>query len=102
MTFEELAIRTEGLSNEFYLQCFISGLKEAIKAHVNMHHSTTWLHACKLSRETKTILQASSLKAQFTTHPRPWATLSPTKTLKVKKVGIILRMEIYFVMSNPW
>jgi hypothetical protein len=42
-TFEQLSIRTEGLSDEFYLECFINGLKEAIKAHVNMHHPTTWL-----------------------------------------------------------
>jgi hypothetical protein len=75
MTFEQLAICTEGLSDEFYLECFISGLKEAIKAHVNMHHPTTWLQACQLAREAETILQAPSLKAPFTTHPRPGATL---------------------------
>jgi hypothetical protein len=40
---EQLAIRTEGLSDEFYLQCFISGLKEEICAHVCMHHPITWL-----------------------------------------------------------
>jgi hypothetical protein len=39
-TFEQLAIRTEGLSDEFHLECFISGLKDAIKAHVSMHHPT--------------------------------------------------------------
>ena len=33
-TFEQLAIRTDGLGDEFYLECFISGLKEAIQAHV--------------------------------------------------------------------
>jgi hypothetical protein len=51
MAFEQLAIYTEGLSDEFYLECFISGIKEAIKAHVNMHHPTIWLQACQLSRE---------------------------------------------------
>jgi hypothetical protein len=49
MTFEQLAIRTEGLSDEFYLECFLSGLKDAIKAHVSMHHPTTWLQACQLA-----------------------------------------------------
>jgi hypothetical protein len=43
MTFEQLAIRTEGLSDEFYLECFISGLKEAIRAHVSKRDPTTWL-----------------------------------------------------------
>jgi hypothetical protein len=56
MTFEQLAIRTEGLFDEFYLECFISGLKEAIKAHVNMDHPIIWLQACQLSREAETIL----------------------------------------------
>ena len=42
--FEQLAIRTECLSDEFYLECFISGLKEEICAHVCMHHHITWLH----------------------------------------------------------
>ena len=42
-TFETLAIKTDSLGDDFYLECFISGLKEAIEAHVRMHHSTTWL-----------------------------------------------------------
>jgi hypothetical protein len=46
MKFEQLAIWTKGLSDEFYLECFISGLKEAIRDHVSMHHPTTQLQAC--------------------------------------------------------
>jgi hypothetical protein len=64
-TFEQLDIITEGLSNEFYLECFISGLKEAIKAHVSMHHPTTWLQACRLAKEEKAILQEPSLKGSI-------------------------------------
>jgi hypothetical protein len=56
MTFEQLAIQTEGLSDAFYLECFISGLKESIQAHVSMHHPTTWLQACQLALEAETIL----------------------------------------------
>jgi hypothetical protein len=50
-SFEHLAIKTEGLSDEFYLECFMSGLKKSIRAHVSMHHPTTLLHACRLARE---------------------------------------------------
>ena len=32
--FETLAFRTMGLQDDFYMECFISGLKEAIQAHV--------------------------------------------------------------------
>ena len=82
-TFEQLTIRTKGFSDELYLKCFISGLKEAIKAHVNMHHPTTWLQACQLVREVDTILQAPSLKDPFTNRPHPRDTLALTQTLKV-------------------
>ena len=32
--FEQLAIKTNKLGDEFYLECFISGLNETIQAHV--------------------------------------------------------------------
>jgi hypothetical protein len=86
-TFEQLAIQTEGLSDEFYLECFISGLKEAIRAHVSMHHPTTWLQACQLALEAETILQAPPLKDTFPNHPHPRANPTPTQTLKVQKVS---------------
>jgi hypothetical protein len=41
MTFEQLDIDIEGLSNAFYLEFFIIGLKESIWVHVSMHHPTT-------------------------------------------------------------
>jgi hypothetical protein len=83
--FEQLAIRTEGLSDEFYLECFISGLKEAIWAHVSMHHPITWLQACQLAWEAETILQAPPLKAPLITCPRPGATPTPDTNLEGPK-----------------
>jgi hypothetical protein len=82
-----LAIRTEGLSDEFYLECFLSGLKDAIQAHVCMHHPTTWLQACTLALEVETIMQAQPLHSVVTNHPHPGATSAPTQTLKVQKVS---------------
>lgn len=85
--FEQLAIRTEGLSNEFYLECFISGLKDTIKAHVCMHHLATWLQACHLAKEAETILQAQPLRTAVPNRPCPGATSAQTQTLKVQKVS---------------
>jgi hypothetical protein len=34
--FENLAFRTEGMTDDFFRECFISGLKEEILAHVLM------------------------------------------------------------------
>jgi hypothetical protein len=44
IAFEQLPIHIEGLSDDFYLECFISSLKDTIKAQVSMHHLITWLH----------------------------------------------------------
>ena len=35
-SFERLAFRTEGMTNAFFRECFISGLKDEIRAHVLM------------------------------------------------------------------
>jgi hypothetical protein len=35
-SFERLAFRTEGMSDAFFRECFISGLKDEIRAHVLM------------------------------------------------------------------
>lgn len=43
ISFEQLAIRTKNLSNEFYTKCFISGINEAIQAHVQVNHPPNWL-----------------------------------------------------------
>jgi hypothetical protein len=44
-TFEHLDFRTEGMSDAFFKECFISGLKDEIHAHVLMAHPQTWLEA---------------------------------------------------------
>jgi hypothetical protein len=56
MEFEQLAMGTEGLSDAFYLEFFISGLNESIRAYVNMQYPTTWLHTCQLAMEVESIL----------------------------------------------
>ena len=44
--FEQLAIRSKNLSDVFYIECFISGIKEAIHEHVQGHHPPNWMEAC--------------------------------------------------------
>jgi hypothetical protein len=55
-----------------------SSLTEAIRAHVNMHHRTTWLQACQLAMEAETILRAPPMKAPVLIHPHPGAHPAPT------------------------
>jgi hypothetical protein len=47
VAFECLAFRTEGMTDAFFRECFISGLKEEIRAHVLMARPTTWVEATK-------------------------------------------------------
>ena len=39
--FKALVAKTSGLSEEFFVQCFISSLEEAIKNQVTMFHPST-------------------------------------------------------------
>jgi hypothetical protein len=46
-TFKCLSFRTEGMSDAFFRECFISGLKDEIQAHVLMARPESWVKATK-------------------------------------------------------
>jgi hypothetical protein len=46
-SFEHLAFQTEGMTDALFRECFISGLKEGIQAHVLMARLATWVEATK-------------------------------------------------------
>lgn len=48
--FEELANRTSGLTQEFFVSCFVSGLREDIRAGVQMFHPVNITQAIGLAR----------------------------------------------------
>jgi hypothetical protein len=45
--FDQLAFRTKGMSDAFFRECFISGLKDDIRAHVLMAWPQSWVDALK-------------------------------------------------------
>eukprot|EP00253_Pinus_taeda_P027980 PITA_27980 len=92
-TFEAFAFRTRGLSDVFYTECFISGLKEAIKAHIQLHHPPTWIEACKVARNVERALAALATCPNFTAKGRPTQAHSMTQTLKVQKVSPVEMAE---------
>jgi len=71
IAFEALAFRTWGLTDVFYTECFISGLKEAIKAQVLLHHPPTWTEACKVARSVERALAAQYSRPNFPAKGRP-------------------------------
>jgi hypothetical protein len=46
-SFEHLGFRTEGMSDAFFRECFISGLKDEIRAHVLMAQPESSVEATK-------------------------------------------------------
>ena len=87
IAFEALAFRTRGITNEFYMECFISVLKEAIKAQVLLHHPPTWTEACQVARKVQRALTAQSSRPNFPSKGRPPQAPNTTQTLKVQKVS---------------
>ena len=51
--FERLDVWIEGMTDAFFWECFISGLKEEIRAHVLMVRPLTWLEATKRAKESQ-------------------------------------------------
>jgi hypothetical protein len=52
-SFECLAFQIEGMSDAFFRECFISGLKDEIRAHVLMARPQSWVEATKISNEAQ-------------------------------------------------
>eukprot|EP00253_Pinus_taeda_P026334 PITA_26334 len=84
-TFEALTFCTRDLADAFYTECFINGLKEAIQAHVRLHHPPTWSEACNVARNVERALVAQSIRPNFTAKGRPPQAHNTTQTLKVQK-----------------
>jgi hypothetical protein len=58
--FECLAFRTEGMTYAFSRECFISGLKEEIRAHVLMAQPSTWVEATERDKEAQQIVSSQN------------------------------------------
>jgi hypothetical protein len=52
-SFERLAFHTEGMSDAFFRECFISVLKDEIRAHVLMDQPQSWVNTTKRGKEVQ-------------------------------------------------
>jgi hypothetical protein len=84
--FERLAFRTEGMTDAFFRECFISGLKEEIQAHVLMARPTTWVEATKKAKEAQQIVSSKNCKPSFIPRPKPVNPTTPSTPLKIQKL----------------
>jgi hypothetical protein len=85
-SFEFLAFRTEGMSDAFFRECFISGLKDEIWAHVLMARLESWVEATKRTKETQQVVSSQNHKPSFIPHPKPINPTTPSSPLNIQKV----------------
>jgi hypothetical protein len=84
--FECLTFRTEGMTDAFFRECFISGLKEEIQAHVLMARPMNWMEATKKDKEAQQIVSYENHKPSFIPHPKPVNPTTPSTPLKIQKL----------------
>jgi hypothetical protein len=85
-SFERLAFRIEGMTDAFFRECFISGLKEEIRAHVLMDRPSTWVEATKRAKEAQQVVSSQNRKPSFIPRPKPVTPTAPSAPLKIQKL----------------
>ena len=73
-----MAIQTECLLDAFYTKCIITGLKEAIHAHVWIQPLDTWQHACEGTFEVDIVINAQPTHSSIITHAHLATNTQPT------------------------
>jgi hypothetical protein len=84
--FECLAFRIEGMFDAFFQECFISGLKDEIQAHVLMARPESWVEATKRAKEAQQVVSSQNDKPSFIPHPKPVNPTTPSAPLKIQKL----------------
>jgi hypothetical protein len=85
-TFERLAFRTEGMTDAFFRECFISGLKGEIRAHVLMARPSSWVEATKRAKEAQQVVSSQNRKPSFIPLPKLVTPTTPFAPLKIQKL----------------
>jgi hypothetical protein len=84
--FEHLAFRTEGMSDAFFHECFISGLKDEIRSHVVMARPEIWVEATKRAKEAQQVVSSQKSKPSFIPRPKLVNPTTPSAPLKIQKL----------------
>jgi hypothetical protein len=87
VAFEKLAIHTKNLADVFYIECFISGLKEAIQAYVQGHHPPNWMEACHRALDVEVIINSQNPRSTFTTKSKPVPSSNRVPPLKIQRLS---------------
>jgi hypothetical protein len=85
-SFECLSFRTEGMTDAFFRECFISGLKDEIWAHVLMARPSSWVEATKRDKEAQQVVSSQNRKPSFIPLPKPVNPTTPSTPLNIQKL----------------
>jgi hypothetical protein len=85
-SFEHLDFQTEGMTDAFFRECFISGLKDEIQAHVLMSLSSSSVEATRKDKESQQVVSSKNRKPSFIPRPKPVNPTTPSTPLKIQKL----------------
>jgi hypothetical protein len=85
-SFERLDFHIEGMSNAFFQEFFISGLKDDICSHVLMARPQSWVDATKRDKEVKHDVSSQDRKPSFVPCTTPVTSTPPSTPLKIQKL----------------
>jgi hypothetical protein len=74
------------MSNDFFQECFISGLKDEIHAHVLMAQPQSWVEAAKRDKEAQHVVSSQTPKPSFIPRTKPVIPPPPYTPLKIHKL----------------
>jgi hypothetical protein len=86
VAFKRLAFRIEGMTDAFFQECFISGLKDEIQAHVLMALPSSWVEATKKAKESQQVVSSQNRKPSFIPCPKPINPTTPSTSLKIQNL----------------
>jgi hypothetical protein len=70
------------MSDAFCQECFMSGLKDEIRAHVLMDQPQSWVEATKRDKEAQQVVSSQTRKPSFIPRPKPITPTPPSTPLK--------------------
>ena len=74
------------MSNAFFQECFISGLKDDICSHVLMDQPQSWVDATKRAKEAQQVVSYQNKKPSFIPRTKPITPTPPSTPLKIQKL----------------